>query len=75
MNIPREWLTAIRDKKGWTHQTAADKSDIERSFYTQIETGARNPSVETAKKIAKAMGFNWTKFFNSERREKQQEAG
>lgn len=46
-----------------TQQEVADKSKIERSYYTMIENGNRKPSVEVAKRIAKTMNFNWTIFF------------
>ncbi|MEW6065604.1 MAG: helix-turn-helix transcriptional regulator [Bacillota bacterium] len=62
MNKPRKWLAQIRGER--THQEVADLVGIGRAFYTQIENGARTPSVFTAKKIAKALGFDWTFFFN-----------
>jgi len=46
-------------------------SRLSRSFYTEIENGDKNPSVETAKKIASALGFDWTIFFNNQCREMQ----
>jgi putative transcriptional regulator len=69
---PRKWLTKIRNDKGMTHQAVADGCNIERSFYTQIETGQRNPSVETAKKIASVLNFEWTIFFADNSGERRQ---
>ncbi|OPY59345.1 MAG: helix-turn-helix protein [Pelotomaculum sp. PtaU1.Bin065] len=57
----RDWLIKIRGD--YTHQQIADKAGVSRSYYTEIENGDKNPSVETAKKIAGALGFEWTKFF------------
>lgn len=56
-------LKKIRENKKMTQQEVADKSEIERSYYTMIENGNRKPSVEVAKRIAKTMNFNWTIFF------------
>lgn len=63
MKEKREWLTGIRVQLKMTHQDVADSAEIDRSFYTQIENGDRNPSVETAQKIANALKFDWTIFF------------
>lgn len=70
MNKPRTWLIELRGER--TQQEVADVAEIDRSFYTQIETGLRNPSVGTAKKIAKALGFSWTLFFEHSGGERQQ---
>lgn len=70
----RAWLTDIRNNVGKTHQEVADTAGIDRSFYTQIESGIRNPSVDTAKKIATVLNFNWTLFFDIESGETQQAA-
>jgi len=64
LTTSRFWLVKYRTDKGLTQQQVADLSDIERPFYTQIETGSRNPSVKKAKNIAKALGFDWTIFYN-----------
>ena len=62
----RKWLKELRTKKGLTQQNVAERSDIERSYYTMIETGNRTPSVQVAKSIASAIGFDWTIFFETE---------
>lgn len=62
MTIKRKWLVDVRGIL--THQEVATRAKISRSTYSHIENGLRNPSVKTAKKIAKALGFNWTLFFN-----------
>lgn len=72
MKKTRKWLTELRVKAGLTHQETADRVGIDRSFYTQIESGTRNPSVETAKAIAKVLKFEWTIFFDQQCRELQQ---
>lgn len=56
-----DWLVKIRGES--TQQEVANAIGIAQSTYAAIETGARNPSVPMAKRIAKAMGFEWTRFF------------
>lgn len=57
----RHWLIALR--KDRTQQEVADSAGITRSSYAHIETGRRDPSVATAKRIASALNFEWTLFF------------
>lgn len=59
----RDWLIKLRIQQGLTHQNVADAAGIKRTTYTTIELGCRNPSVETAKKIADVLKFEWTIFF------------
>lgn len=60
------WLKEIRIANGDTQEEAAAKAGINRSFYSMIELGIRRPSPEVAKKIAGAMGFDWTRFYDEE---------
>ena len=59
----RKWLINMRLERELTQQQIAADVNIDRSFYNQIENGARNPSVDTAKKIAKVLNFDWSIFF------------
>lgn len=59
------WLKELRLQIGMTQNEVAEKSGVERAYYTMIELGSRNPSVEVAKKIAHTLGFNWTIFFDN----------
>ncbi|QOR34413.1 helix-turn-helix transcriptional regulator [Clostridium sp. 'deep sea'] len=59
--MKRYWLVKFR--KGLTQQEVAKKVGISQNFYSCIETGGRNPGVNTAKKIAAVLGFNWTLFY------------
>ena len=63
MTIPRDWLTEIRKTKGLVQQEVSEIAGIDRSYYALLEAGLRNPSVDTAKKVASALGFHWTLFF------------
>lgn len=68
------WLKEIREKTGMTQEAVAEKIELARAAYSNIETGARRPSVDTAKRIAAVLGFRWTRFFEEEG-EKQDEGG
>jgi transcriptional regulator with XRE-family HTH domain len=59
----RGWLKELREQKGLTQLLIAIKVNISESYYCLIENGERRPSVETAKSIAAALGFDWTRFF------------
>lgn len=61
----RTWLKDKRETLGLTHEEVAVKSNIKRPYYTMIENGSRNPSVEVAKNIANVIGFKWTIFFEN----------
>ncbi|OTN75546.1 hypothetical protein A5886_000620 [Enterococcus sp. 8G7_MSG3316] len=66
----REWLIKIREERGYTQEQAANKADIERSYYNMIERGKRRPSVDVAQKIGHALHFEWTCFYTKECNEK-----
>lgn len=59
----RTFLKEARNKKGLTQRDVADAVNINCAAYSNIEIGKRNPSVKLAKKIAKLLGFNWTKLY------------
>ncbi|MBM4762746.1 helix-turn-helix transcriptional regulator [Bacillus sp. B15-48] len=61
----RTWLAKARKQKKFTHQQVADLTGIKRQYYGMIENGERTPSVETAKKIAEILEFEWTLFFEN----------
>lgn len=59
----RDWLLELRNEAKLTQEDVAIKCGFSREFYTQVESGNRNPSVKNAKLIAKLLGFEWTLFF------------
>lgn len=59
----KSWLFDIRKRRDLTMAEVAKKSGISESYYSMIESGGRGVSVGTAKKIAEALDFNWTKFY------------
>lgn len=72
MNEARLWLKDLREKQNMTHNDVATNSGIERAYYTMIEKGNRNPSVQTAKQIASTLNFEWTIFFENKCNEVKQ---
>lgn len=58
----RQWL--VKARGGLTHGQVAQQAGIKRQYYTMIECGARKPSVAVAKRIASALKFDWTIFFD-----------
>lgn len=60
-------LSMIRERADMTQEEVARKAGIKRASYTNIETGARKPSVRTARAIAAVLGFDWTEFFKEDR--------
>jgi transcriptional regulator with XRE-family HTH domain len=46
-----------------TQAVLAERVNIDITAIGKYESGERRPSVETAKKIADELGFDWTKFF------------
>jgi putative transcriptional regulator len=59
--VQRDWL--INRRGHLTQEDVARLAGISRSAYGLIEQGKRDPSVRLAKKIAKAMKFDWVIFF------------
>lgn len=59
----RHWLQRIRQEKKLTYLEVSRRVGISKQGYWSIESGDRNPSVPTAKKIAMILEFDWTDFF------------
>lgn len=59
----RKWLIHARQQLNLTQQEVAEKANISKQMYYLIEHGLRCPSVHVAKRIAKVLNFDWTKFF------------
>lgn len=71
--MKRQWLIELRGER--KQEDVAAEAGINRSFYTAIELGIRNPSVQTAMKIARVLGFQWTRFFQEESSGRDDDAG
>jgi len=63
----RNWLKTIRrESNNLTQEQVAKMAGVSRTMITEIENGKANPSVEVAKRIAAALDFEWTWFFEDE---------
>lgn len=53
-----EKLKKLRIEKNLSHEQLAKRTGLNRSTISRIESGHRNPTVETAQKISRALDFN-----------------
>ena len=70
----RIWLKELREKSGLSQMTVAKRAGISQNYYSPIETGTRgNPlNVDVAKKIAEALSFDWTRFYEDADKDTEQ---
>lgn len=63
--LKREWLKRIREEKNLTQAKAAMLAGIGANYYNMIENGMRGKNLPayTARKIANALKFDWTRFY------------
>lgn len=59
-------LKAIRKSQGITLQQIADETKLSKSFVSQVETGAANPSIASLKKITDALGVPLAALFETD---------
>ena len=64
----RDWLKEIRQHKEMTQEGVAAAAGMSRQYYNMIENGQRGEPlpVDTAKKIAAILGFEWQRFYPDE---------
>ena len=46
----------LREAKGWSQEDYADRAGIHRTYVSDIERGARNPTITVVVKLAKPLG-------------------
>ncbi|WP_112179948.1 MULTISPECIES: helix-turn-helix domain-containing protein [Paraliobacillus] len=63
--MKREWLINSRKSQGLKQAQVASRAFIDRAYYSQIETGKRNPSFNVAINIAAALNFDPIIFFRN----------
>ncbi len=49
-------LRRLRDEKGWSQEAFAFEAKIHRTYVSDIERGARNPTIMVVEKLAMALG-------------------
>lgn len=58
-----ERITRLRDRASMTQEEVCEASGLSQSYYSQIETGKRNATVETVDQIAKALDTSLERIF------------
>jgi transcriptional regulator with XRE-family HTH domain len=48
----------VRERLSWTQESLANAADVDQTFISGIERGARNPTVITISKLAKALNVS-----------------
>jgi transcriptional regulator with XRE-family HTH domain len=59
----KSWLYMYRIEKSLSQKELSDVTGIDRSCISMFETGTRLPIPKDAMKIARALGFYWTRFY------------
>lgn len=49
-------LRRLRDERGWSQEAFAHEAGLHRTYVSDIERGARNPTILVVEKLAKALG-------------------
>jgi len=60
----RKWLKELRERAKMSQVELAAAAGISQQQYSFIETGKRGVTVNVAKKIAAALGFDWQRFYD-----------
>ena len=61
-----DWLEAIRVEQHLSQKAVSEAAGISQASYCNIEAGKRSVAVKTAKRIAAALGFDWTRFYETD---------
>jgi transcriptional regulator with XRE-family HTH domain len=51
-------LRRLRTEKGWSQEDYADRAGIHRTYVSDIERAARNPTITVLEKLAKPLGVS-----------------
>jgi len=49
-------LRKLREANGWSQEAFADMAGIHRTYVSDIERGARNPTITVVERLAKPFG-------------------
>jgi transcriptional regulator with XRE-family HTH domain len=50
-------LRRLRLEKGWSQEEFADQAGIHRTYVSDIERGARNPTIIVVERLARPLGM------------------
>lgn len=68
-SIERTWLIQLRGSR--SQADIAQSCGTSQQYYCSIELGTRRPSIRLAKTIGKALGFDWTLFYEDDNNSSQ----
>ena len=54
-------LKQLRRQKGFSQETFGFEANLHRTYVSQLERGLKSPSLETLKRICKALGIKMSK--------------
>ena len=66
----RNWLVDIRRSKGLSQKAVCEAIGITQPTYWEYEHEDCKPSPQTAQKIGKFLGFDWTRFYTEQEESK-----
>lgn len=58
-------LRKLREAQGFTQMSFAEAAGISRSYYSQVESGEKAPSLRTAIRIKKALAYENDDLFDN----------
>lgn len=58
-------IRTLRKELNLSQEALALKSEVDRTYMTDVENGRRNVSIEILEKIIRALEVSFTEFFNS----------
>lgn len=56
MDIRERLAANLRLEKGWSQEAFAHEADLHRTYVSDLERGARNPTIAVIDKLANALG-------------------
>lgn len=51
-------MRRLRQSKGWSQEEFAHEAGLHRTYVSDLERGARNPTISVVDKLAVALGVN-----------------
>lgn len=69
----REWLIKARNDLGMSQLDIAKELEITQQAILNWENGLRTPKPKLARKLAKILNFDWTKFYEDSQEAKEED--
>jgi transcriptional regulator with XRE-family HTH domain len=57
-------LRRLREARGWSQEAFADEAGLHRTYVSDIERGARNPTIKVVEKLALALNTSVGSLFD-----------